>query len=243
MPDTPASGFVVFRRPFSLRIPAIAITCSDASRSELTKQSHGMPGWRRASCDYLAAIIRMNYAESARPPATESHIQHVRRFLRWFSESRDCTLLDGVAFLRVETAEGFHQADMVYLDMPFVQSGLSRIYSRRVRGRDRQPLWSGYAKLKRQDFLTLLKAVGVEDALCVKQTRIPVVSQFDCGHCHAAGQTPLAFGIFSRQASAQRQRRQHRPSPNTLRRRGQCNLLSNPHSDTLRRTASFRGRD
>ena len=123
--------------------------------------------------DYLAAIIRMNYAESTRTPTTDNHIQHVRRFLRWFSESRDCTLLNGVAFLRVENTEGFHQADTVYLDIPFVQTGLARIYSRRVSGRDRQPLWSGYAKLKRQDFLALLKAVGVEDALCVKQTRIP----------------------------------------------------------------------
>jgi hypothetical protein len=123
--------------------------------------------------DYLAAIIRMNYADSARTPTTEKHIQHVRRFVGWFSESRDCTLLNGVAFLRVENADGFHRADTVYLDIPFVQSGLARIYGRRVTGRDRQPLWNGYAKLKRQDFLALLKAVGVEDALRVKQTRIP----------------------------------------------------------------------
>jgi hypothetical protein len=123
--------------------------------------------------DYLAAIIRANYSHGARAPTAEGHLQHMRRFLRWHSASRDCSLLHDVAFLRVEGVEGYHSADTVYLDMPFAQSGLARIYGGRVKGRSRRPLWEGYSKLKRQELLALLKALGVEDALSVEQTRIP----------------------------------------------------------------------
>jgi hypothetical protein len=123
--------------------------------------------------DYLAAIIRSNYAQSVCAPTNESHLQHMRRFLRWYADSDDCTLLEGAAFLRIEGADGYFRTDTVYLDTPFAQSGLSRIYGGRVKGRNRRPLWSGYNKLKRQDLLALLKAVGVEEALCVEQTGIP----------------------------------------------------------------------
>jgi hypothetical protein len=123
--------------------------------------------------DYLAAIIQANYAEGTRPPTSERHLKHMRRFLRWYADNKDCGLLHGIAFLRVEGAEGYHKASEVYLDTPFGQDALSRIYDGRVKGRDRRPLWNGYSKLKRADVLPLLEAVGVEGALCVEQTYIP----------------------------------------------------------------------
>lgn len=123
--------------------------------------------------DYLAAIIQANYAEGTRPPTSERHLQHTRRFLRWYADSNDSRLLQGVPFLRVEGVDGYHKASAVYLDAPFGQTALARIYDGRVKGRDRRPLWNGYSKLKRQHLLALLKAVGVEDALCVERTRIP----------------------------------------------------------------------
>ncbi|HEX4407388.1 MAG TPA: hypothetical protein VH206_01320 [Xanthobacteraceae bacterium] len=122
--------------------------------------------------DYLVAIIRSNYAGGARPPTNESHLQHMRRFLRWHAESGDCILLDGVAFLRAEGADGFHTGNTIYLDTPFIESGLSRIYGGRVQGRNRRPLWTGYTKLKRQELLALMKAAGAEERLSVERTRI-----------------------------------------------------------------------
>jgi hypothetical protein len=97
----------------------------------------------------------------------------MRRFLRWHVETDDCDLFEDIAFLRTETDDGYHKPGGVYLDEPFAQNGLSRVYGGQVEGRDRRPLWSGYAKLKREELLALLKAIGVEEALRVEKTRIP----------------------------------------------------------------------
>ena len=123
--------------------------------------------------NYLAAIIGGNYARGCKPPTAERHLQHMRRFLRWYADSGDARIFAGVGFLRVEGADGYHQAGAVYLGAPHAQNALSRIYDGRVPGRDRLPLWSGYSKLKRQDLLSLMKAVGIEDSLTVSHTAVP----------------------------------------------------------------------
>lgn len=123
--------------------------------------------------DYLRAIINANYAAGASPPTVERHMRHMRRFLRWHAEHGDVRMLEGVAFLRVEGAEGYHAASAVYLDQPYVTSALSLIYDGKVKGRDRRPLWSGYDRLKREQLLALLKALRVEDKLAVYRTSIP----------------------------------------------------------------------
>ncbi|MBN8958647.1 MAG: hypothetical protein J0H17_19085 [Rhizobiales bacterium] len=123
--------------------------------------------------DYLRAIIGANYVAGATPPTVERHMQHMRRFLRWHAEHGDVRMLEGIAFLRVEGAEGYHAASAVYLDQPFVTSGLGLIYDGKVKGRDRRPLWGGYGRLKREPLLALLKALRVEDKLFVHRTMIP----------------------------------------------------------------------
>ena len=123
--------------------------------------------------DYLHAIISGNYAAGASTPTVERHMQHVRRFLRWHAENGDVRMLEQVAFLRVEDDDSYHPANVVYLDRPFVTSGLRVIYDGSVKGRDRRPLWSGYARLKRDELLALLKALRVEDKLAVYRTSIP----------------------------------------------------------------------
>jgi hypothetical protein len=123
--------------------------------------------------DYLRAIISANYAANASPATVERHMQHMRRFLRWHAEHGDVRMLEGVAFLRVEGAEGYQAPSAVYLDQPFVTGGLSLIYDGNVKGRDRRPLWNGYGRLKREPLLALLKALRVEDKLAVYRTTIP----------------------------------------------------------------------
>jgi hypothetical protein len=122
--------------------------------------------------DYLRAIISANYEAGASPPTVERHMQHMRRFLHWHAVHGDVRMLEDVAFLRVEGAEGYHAARAVYLDQPFVTSGLGLIYDGNVKGRDRHPLWGGYGRLKREQLLALLKALRVEDQLAVQRTSI-----------------------------------------------------------------------
>jgi hypothetical protein len=59
--------------------------------------------------------------------------------------------------------------DDVFLPPPFGKNQLDRIYSGHIAGRDRHPLWSGYASFKdRAEFVKMLVAAGAEDALAIE---------------------------------------------------------------------------
>lgn len=169
-PNTPldeeaASGIILVRG---------TLTRSGRSRGKDVEQFLRKAGVKEiGEADYISAIIRAHYADGVRRPGSERHLQHMRRVLRWFMEKRDGAVLENVAFFRTEGGDGYYQACDVYLDLPYSQNGLSRIYGGRVKGRDRRPLWSGYAKLKRADLLALLDSVGVEANVVVEETRIP----------------------------------------------------------------------
>ncbi len=122
---------------------------------------------------YLTSILKANYASNQARPTSERHLQHMRRFLNWFSENKDHAIFQNAAFVRTEGGEGFSMPQSVYLDSPFVESGLAKIYDGRVTGRDKKPLWSGYAKLKRAELVALLAALGAEQVLAVQSRRIP----------------------------------------------------------------------
>jgi hypothetical protein len=128
--------------------------------------------------DYLTAIIRANYAGGAPSPAADRHMQHMRRFLAWHASHGDARIFDNATFLRAEGSEGYYAAENLYLDRPYVISGLSLIYDGTVSGRNRRPLWGGYSRLNREQLLALLKAIGVESALSIYRTNIPY------GHPH-----------------------------------------------------------
>jgi hypothetical protein len=128
--------------------------------------------------DYLRAIVRANYAPGAPTPTAERHMEHMRRFLDWHTKHEDASLLDNVAFLRVEGADGYYASDAVFLDRPYTRSGLSLIYDGGVKNRNRRPLWRGYSRLEREHLFALLKELDVEEALAVERTNIPY------GHPH-----------------------------------------------------------
>ncbi|MGJ4949004.1 sacsin N-terminal ATP-binding-like domain-containing protein [Bradyrhizobium sp. HKCCYLS20291] len=121
---------------------------------------------------YLKSILQANYVSGRERPTAERHLHHMRRFLKWAAETKNYAIFAGAAFLRTESAEGFSRPTSVFLDAPFVDSGLSRIYGGKVAGRDRKALWGGYAKLKRTELMSFLTALGVEHGLAVVSTRI-----------------------------------------------------------------------
>jgi hypothetical protein len=123
--------------------------------------------------DYLAAIIRANYAGKGGRPTVERHLQHMRRVLRYFAQTHDITIFQNADILRAEGTETYHKPSDIFLGMPFAETGLDRIYDGTLSGRNKRPLWKGYAKLKRPDLLAFVKAIGLEDELVIERTRIP----------------------------------------------------------------------
>ncbi|MEA1653011.1 hypothetical protein UAJ10_28850 [Nitrospirillum sp. BR 11164] len=122
---------------------------------------------------YLTAIIRTEYKGEASRPNREQHLQHMRRFLRWWKETADVGPFAGVEFIRAGAEAAYFRADRVYLGAPFLESGLTCIYDGGTAGRDLEPLWEGYKNLPRKDLLAFLEKCGVEESLAVLSSTIP----------------------------------------------------------------------
>lgn len=127
---------------------------------------------------YLMAIIRAQYKGDGPRPNRERHLQHMRRFVRWWKEHDDVGLFADVAFVRAGPDAVYHLADEVYLGAAFLPGALDKIYDGTIDGRERLALWDGYDKLKRKDLVEFLTKCGVEDRLTVLQSTVPY------GHPH-----------------------------------------------------------
>lgn len=122
---------------------------------------------------YLQAIIRSQYVGDVSRPTRERHLQHMRRFLRWWKEHNDVSLFANKAIVRAGPDAAYNDADDVYFGAPYLLSALDKVYDGAVDGRDRLMLWDGYDKLKRKDLVEFLTECGVEDSLSIVVAAIP----------------------------------------------------------------------
>jgi hypothetical protein len=121
---------------------------------------------------YLVSILLTHYADGGARPNRERHLQHMRRFLRWWKEHGDVSLFAGRSFVRGGPDADYHSASEVYVGAPFLQSGLSKIYDGSISGRDRVALWDGYDKLRTKDLLEFLGKCGVESELQIERGKV-----------------------------------------------------------------------
>lgn len=138
---------------------------------------------------YLQAIMRSQYIGDKPRPNRERHLQHMRRFLRWWKEHNDVSLFANKAIVRAGSDAGYHGADAVYFGTPYLNSALDKIYDGTVDGRDRVALWDGYDKLKRKDLVEFLTECGVEDSLSVVYSKIPYTHPHHYDLKHSFGST------------------------------------------------------
>lgn len=121
---------------------------------------------------YLSAIVRAHYRGDGSRPNRERHVQHMRRFVRWWKDSGDVSIFAGIAFVRASPEAAYHSADNVYLGSPYSNSALAKVYDGTIDGRDRVALWEGYEKLKKKDLVDFLSECGLETALCVETSGV-----------------------------------------------------------------------
>jgi hypothetical protein len=123
--------------------------------------------------EYLRVILRAAYGSGGSGPPDSVHLQHMRRILLYFEETRDAGFLKGLRILRAEDEKGYHSGQRIYLDKPYAATGLSAVYDGQIHGRDRRALWSGYSRLPREALLAFLKELGAEHVLEVQRIAIP----------------------------------------------------------------------
>lgn len=120
----------------------------------------------------IVAILKSTYASGSVRPARERHVQHLRRFVRWWKEHKDVGLFLNYSFVLGEDGEALHPPGMVFVGPPFSASSLAKIYDGGISGRNRTQLWQGYARVKNADLLPFLVACGVESALKIVRTSV-----------------------------------------------------------------------
>ncbi|EZP83097.1 ATPase [Novosphingobium resinovorum] len=121
---------------------------------------------------FLNAILRTKYKGDVPKPNREQHLQHMRRFLRWWKETADVGPFADVSCIRAGIEATYHDAEDVYFGSPFLESGLATIYDGNTKGRDRVALWEGYKYLPRKDLIAFLGDCGVENELTISSSVI-----------------------------------------------------------------------
>ncbi|MBW6424180.1 hypothetical protein KX729_22200 [Rhizobium sp. XQZ8] len=121
---------------------------------------------------FLNAILRTRYRDESPRPNREQHLQHMRRFLRWWKETKDIGLFNGLSFIRAGVEAGYYKPHGVYFGSPYQDSPLSKVYDGTIADRNRAALWEGYRSLSRIDLMAFLEACGVERQLMVLSSRI-----------------------------------------------------------------------
>lgn len=122
---------------------------------------------------YISAIIRTNYRGAVARPNREKHLQHMRRFIRWWKENREISVFSGVAFLKGGENGEFTIASKLYLGRPYMESAFETVYDGSTPGWEKAALWNGYFRLGKQDLMAFVAACGVEAKLNVVGRTIP----------------------------------------------------------------------
>jgi hypothetical protein len=121
--------------------------------------------------DHLEALIESQAASERL--SDRAHLTAMRRYIRWWQDHKDADPFEGAEFLRSEGVPGLRNAAEIYIDAPFVETGLAVIHEQDVRPSRRFALWTGYKALKQEPFLALIRACGAQDRLVVEKCGVP----------------------------------------------------------------------
>ena len=100
----------------------------------------------------------------------KTHLQHIRRFVK-FAREHDTSIFEDHVLFRETQSGALRQPEEFFLDKPFAKTGLGAWYEGTgTKTPLKSSLWSGYNAIK--DFTEFARKIGVVDCLTVEQVPI-----------------------------------------------------------------------
>lgn len=123
-------------------------------------------------CEEIQLILNSYYTQGTEDPSVTLHLQHLKRFILYWSDKKDLYIFNGYYILLDEPIEGYYLPKDLYIDLPYLDTGLSALYSDDSDEERKEELWHGYNTIKNKEFISFAVALGVMDKLRVEKTSI-----------------------------------------------------------------------
>jgi len=146
-----------------------------SERRKKLKEFFSWAGIREIGDREAIEKILTNYYPIEESPvvAKSTHIKHMRRFVKWYRESRDSGIFDGYPILRTDDPddEKCYEPSVHFLDKPFLETKLSYLYKNENSPllQEKWPLWNEYKTIR--GFVEFAVALGVVRSVEIEKVR------------------------------------------------------------------------
>ena len=125
-------------------------------------------------------------ADAAIPP--DNHFQHIKLFMDWSAQAKNYEVFKEAKLL-VNSAGILSKSAVLYLDEPFIRSGLSAVFSFEWQHkRPRQPLWPDYSgKIQAAAFAKFAEQIGVASKIGIERFSLSSSNPEHSRLCHGWG--------------------------------------------------------
>jgi len=125
----------------------------------------------------IEALLKRYYRKDSERPTRKEHYSHVRRFMHFMDKASDARGLFRTAYLfMVDSGDGVEWAPCyrIYIDVPFLDTGLGMFFGLRSAGQTMRPLSPVYEKsgLNLQRIANFAKCIGARTRLLVQETLV-----------------------------------------------------------------------
>jgi hypothetical protein len=129
--------------------------------------------------DRIALVLTRHYAPTAPPVDWKTHVDHLRWFVRWWTEnSEDTTIFRNSALFLGVQQQRLKPAD-AFLDAPLTETGLTALFTgSRAVLKKRSPLYPDYAKASIPKFIQFAESCGVLARISICKTTTANNSQY-----------------------------------------------------------------
>jgi len=116
----------------------------------------------------IKSLLNTRYSPQKATVICEDNEKHMRLFLDYFNETKDVHLFKGHPILIDSSCKVIGDGDRFYIDSPFVETGLAKVFDVLKNPNGRLGLWEGYSKLVKGRFLDFARCLGVIKALPIQ---------------------------------------------------------------------------
>ena len=118
----------------------------------------------------IQSILATHYSKASKLPEWSTHVDHLRRFISWWSSSKETELFHGAFLFLDETEKLRITPGVAYLDFPFCESGLKSLITSGIWPEERRHMLSPrYAEAKLEGFAVFVAHTG-------GMTSLPIVT-------------------------------------------------------------------
>ena len=116
----------------------------------------------------IMSLLNARYSPQKASVTCADNAEHMRLFLNYFNDTKDVDLFSGHPIFIDKERKSLGNGSRYYLDSPFAETGLARVFDVLNDPNARRGLWDGYLKVVDGGFLDFARRLGVIDSLPIE---------------------------------------------------------------------------